>query len=88
LEELEPEDGLTMPDDPLTRRIIELLARFTGREASSIRLTDPLDSLDSLDIVELVMFFEDELKIELDEVDANKIKTVGDLVEWIRRQMP
>lgn len=39
---------------------------------------------DSLDIVELVMAFEEGFDIEIPDDDAEKIRTVGDAVEYIR----
>ena len=39
---------------------------------------------DSLDIVELVMALEDEFDLEIPDEDAEKIATVGDVVEYIK----
>jgi len=41
---------------------------------------------DSLDIVELVMEFEDEFKINIPDEDYEKIKTVGDAVKYIEEK--
>jgi acyl carrier protein len=38
---------------------------------------------DSLDQVELVMAFEEEFKLEINDEDAEKIKTVQDAVSYI-----
>ncbi len=38
---------------------------------------------DSLDIVELVMAFEEEFDMEIPDEEAEKIKTVGDAVNYI-----
>ncbi|HCM39335.1 MAG: acyl carrier protein [Bdellovibrionales bacterium GWB1_52_6] len=38
---------------------------------------------DSLDIVELVMTMEEEFDLEIPDDDAEKIKTVGDVVSYI-----
>jgi acyl carrier protein len=40
---------------------------------------------DSLDTVELVMAFEDEFGIEIPDEDAENIKTVGDVINAIKR---
>jgi len=40
---------------------------------------------DSLDTVELVMAFEDEFGIEIPDEDAEKIKTVGDVINAINK---
>jgi acyl carrier protein len=38
---------------------------------------------DSLDIVELVMAFEEEFDLEISDDEAEKIRTVGDAVDYI-----
>ena len=50
------------------------------REASFI---DDLGA-DSLDIVELVMALEEEFDIEIPDSDAEKVVTVGDVVDYLK----
>ena len=38
---------------------------------------------DSLDTVELIMAFEEEFDIEIPDEDAQKIKTIKDVIEYI-----
>ncbi|SCL83301.1 MULTISPECIES: acyl carrier protein [Tissierellales] len=40
---------------------------------------------DSLDLVELIMAIEDEFDLEVDDDEVDKIKTVGDAVEYIQK---
>ena len=40
---------------------------------------------DSLDIVELIMALEGEFDLEIPDNDAEKIATVGDAVEYIKK---
>lgn len=42
---------------------------------------------DSLDIVELIMALEEEFDMEIPDEDAEKISTVGDVVEYIRSRV-
>ena len=42
---------------------------------------------DSLDIVELVMNIEEEFDLEIPDADAEKIVTVGDVVEYIKEHV-
>ncbi|HHZ20691.1 MAG TPA: acyl carrier protein [Firmicutes bacterium] len=42
---------------------------------------------DSLDIVELVMALEEEFDMEIPDEDAEKIKTVGDAVNYIKENV-
>lgn len=41
---------------------------------------------DSLDIVELVMALEDEFDIKIPDEDYDKIKTVGDVINYIDKE--
>jgi acyl carrier protein len=42
---------------------------------------------DSLDIVELIMALEEEFDMEIPDEDAEKIATVGDVVDYIRSRV-
>lgn len=42
---------------------------------------------DSLDTVELIMEFEQEFDISIEEEDANKIQTVGDAIKYIQEKL-
>jgi acyl carrier protein len=42
---------------------------------------------DSLDLVELIMELEEEFEITIPDDQAEKIKTVGEAVEYIQREM-
>ena len=39
---------------------------------------------DSLDLVELIMAFEDEYGVEIPDEDAQKIRTVGNALEYVQ----
>lgn len=43
---------------------------------------------DSIDLVELVMFCEDEFKIELDVTDYEHVKKIKDIVELVKKKKP
>ncbi len=69
------------------KRVKEIVAEQLGRDVNEV--TDGasfIDDLgaDSLDIVELVMAMEDEFGIEIPDEEAEKIKTVKDVVEYIK----
>ena len=42
---------------------------------------------DSLDVVELVMALEEEFNLEIADEEVEKIKTVGDVVNYIESQI-
>ncbi len=41
---------------------------------------------DSIDLLELVLAFEDEFGIQIEEDDIKNIRTVGDIVEYIENK--
>lgn len=43
---------------------------------------------DSLDIVELVMALEEEFGIDIPDEDADKLKTVGDALNYLKSHAP
>jgi acyl carrier protein len=47
---------------------------------------DP-EQLDSLDVVELVMELEEEFDITISDDDAEKIKLLGDLIDYINKKL-
>jgi acyl carrier protein len=69
-------------------RVKEVISEQLGIEdLESITMeTTFLDDLgaDSLDVVELIMALEEEFDMEIPEAEAEKIITVGDVVEYIK----
>jgi acyl carrier protein len=51
------------------------------REASFVETLNA----DSLDIVELIMAFEEAFEIEIPDEDAEKIRMVGDAIDYIEK---
>ena len=63
--------------------IIEQLGVADTAVTTEASFIDDLGA-DSLDIVELIMALEEEFDMEIPDADAEKIVTVGDVVEYIR----
>jgi acyl carrier protein len=74
--------------DNVFEKVREVIMEQLGIEdESSITTTTTfIDDLgaDSLDVVELIMALEEEFGIEVPEVEAEKIVSVGDVVEYIK----
>lgn len=63
--------------------IVEQLDVAEGNITMKASFIDDLGA-DSLDIVELIMALEEEFDIEIPDSDAEKVVTVGDVVEYIK----
>lgn len=69
------------------KKVREIVAEQLGKDVSEVTTgASFIDDLgaDSLDIVELVMKMEEEFAIEIPDEEAEKIKTVNDVVEYIK----
>lgn len=73
----------------LGERIKEIIVDQLGVSAEEVTndasFVDDLGA-DSLDTVELVMAFEEEFALEIPDEDAEKIKTVGEAIEYIKNK--
>ncbi len=68
------------------QKVREIICEQLSVEESEVTLEASfVESLnaDSLDIVELIMAFEEEFKIEIPDEEAEKIRIVGDAVKYI-----
>ncbi len=62
--------------------IVDQLAVDSAKVSAAASFIDDLGA-DSLDIVELVMTMEEEFDLDIPDEDAEKMKTVGDVVKYI-----
>ena len=71
----------------LEQKVIEIVSEKLSVHKEEITLeSNFIDDLkaDSLDLVEMVMAFEDSLGVSIPDEDQEKIRTVGDAVNYIR----
>ena len=70
----------------LDAKVIEIIAENLGVPADSVTPEKSFEELgaDSLAVVELVMAFEDEFDIELDDGDAAALKTVKQTIDFVK----
>ena len=69
--------------DKVKEIIIEQLGVAEDAVSNESSFIDDLGA-DSLDIVELIMALEEEFDMEIPDADAEKIVTVGDVVDYIK----
>jgi len=67
-------------------KIKSIVVDQLGVDADEVTLETTFEDLnaDSLDVVELVMAIEEEFDIEIPDEDAEKIRSVGAAVEYIK----
>ena len=71
-------------------RVIDIVCENLGVNKDSVtRKTNFIEDIgaDSLDIVELVMELEEEFDITIPDEEAEKIKTVGEAVDYIQKEL-
>jgi len=74
----------------IEQRVREIIADQLGEPIENVTPEkDFVQDLgaDSLDVVELVMALEEEFGIEIPEEDAEKIRTVGDAINYIKQKL-
>ena len=69
-------------------KIVELIAAKLNIDKAKITPDATLQALgaDSLDIVELIMRLEDQFGIEINDEDAEQLKTLSDLVDYVHER--
>jgi len=70
-------------EDKVKEIIVDQLGVDAEQVTPEASFIDDLGA-DSLDTVELVMAFEEEFNIEIPDEEAEKIKKVGDAIEYIK----
>ena len=74
----------------IEERVTEIVSEQMGVDKAQVtRETSFVNDLgaDSLDTVELVMEFEDEFDISIPDEDAEKIRTVGQAIDYVEAHL-
>ena len=71
------------------QEVKEIIIEQLGVDASEISeeksFVEDLNA-DSLDLTELIMTFEEKFGLEISEGDAEQLKTVGDVIEFVSKK--
>lgn len=76
-----------MSETTIDSRVIKIVSEQLGVEEEKVTVEASfIDDLgaDSLDTVELVMAFEEQFDMEIPDEEAEKIRTVGDAITFIK----
>ena len=79
-----------MSSEDIFEIVKEIIVEQLGVADTAVTLeTSFIDDLgaESLDIVELIMALEEEFDTEIPDADAEKIVTVGDVVDYIKEHV-
>ena len=79
-----------MNTEEVFEKVKKIIVEQLGVAEASVNMESSfIDDLgaDSLDIVELVMALEEEFDIEIPDSDAEKVVTVGDVVDYIKENV-
>jgi acyl carrier protein len=85
--------GFVVDEKPRSKteeRVIEIVCENLGVNKEQVtRNTSFIEDVgaDSLDIVELVMELEEEFEITIPDEQAEKIKTVGEAIDYIEKEL-
>jgi acyl carrier protein len=73
----------------ITAKVKEIIVEELGVDASEVtvdaKLIEDLGA-DSLDTVELIMKFEEEFDVEIADEEAEKLTTVGDIINFLKNK--
>lgn len=79
-----------MSSEEIFDKVKEIIIEQLGVSETAVTMEASfIDDLgaDSLDIVELIMALEEEFDLEIPDSDAEKVVSVGDVVEYIKENI-
>ena len=76
-----------MSSEEVLEKVKGIIVEQLGVAENAVTMEASFIGADSLDIVELVMALEEEFDIEIPDSDAEKVVTVGDVVEYIKENV-
>lgn len=73
----------------IEKEVIDIVVEQLGVDAADVTaeksFVEDLNA-DSLDLTELIMTFEERFGFEISEEDAEKLKTINDVIEYIHQK--
>lgn len=84
------EGGRKMSTEEILEKVVEIVTEKLGVDAEEVILDSDLTEdlgADSLDLVDIVMAFEDEFGVKVEDEDVENINTIGDIVNYISKEL-
>ena len=77
-----------MSKEEVLKKVVEILMKYSKSEITADQIVVETKILDDLKVnsarlVDIILDFEDAFNIQVDDADADKVRTVGDCVELI-----
>ena len=81
-----------MDRDKIYERVVELVRPLSKNRTAVENISEDTSILEDLQVnsarlVDLILAFEDEFNIEVDDDAADSVKTIGDAVDMVAKQL-
>ncbi|WP_334100312.1 acyl carrier protein [Thermotoga petrophila] len=73
----------------LMAKFVEIASEKMGKDLETVDEENTFEELgfDSIDVIDLVMFFEDEFALRIEDEEISKIRKVKDLIDIVIRKL-
>ena len=80
---------MALEREELLAKFVEIVSEKIGKDLETIDEEASFDELgfDSLDVIDLVMFFEDEFAIRIEDEELEGLRKVKDLIDLVSRKL-
>jgi acyl carrier protein len=81
--------GLHVERKKLMAKFVEIASEKMGKDLETVDEESTFEELgfDSIDVIDLVMFFEDEFALRIEDEEISKIRKVKDLIDIVIRKL-
>jgi len=81
--------GLHVERKKLIAKFVEIASEKMGKDLETVDEENTFKELgfDSIDVIDLVMFFEDEFALRIEDEEISKIRKVKDLIDIVIKKL-
>jgi acyl carrier protein len=82
-------EGLHVERKKLMAKFVEIASEKMGKDLETVDEENTFEELgfDSIDVIDLVMFFEDEFALRIEDEEISKIRKVKDLIDIVIKKL-